>query len=99
MSLFLYPLLSYTVTMFRDELAKLRKLGVIGVGLGRKRACAYPQVLFQVLSLLTMVSSGLMMWKALCLATNSESPIVVVLSCVAQRATGGPLRGLRRTSR
>jgi signal peptidase len=30
-----------------------------------------------------VIASGLVMWKALCLVTNSESPIVVVLSCVA----------------
>jgi hypothetical protein len=38
------------------------------------------QLLFQALNFLTVVSSGLMMWKGLCLVTNSESPIVVVLS-------------------
>lgn len=40
-------------------------------------------MLFQTLNLLTVVASGLMMWKGLCLLTNSESPIVVVLSCVS----------------
>lgn len=39
-------------------------------------------MLFQTLNLLTVVASGLMMWKGLCLLTNSESPIVVVLSYV-----------------
>jgi signal peptidase len=34
------------------------------------------------------VSSGLMMWKGLCLVTNSESPIVVVLSYVQRDLTG-----------
>ncbi|KAK1921544.1 putative signal peptidase [Papiliotrema laurentii] len=53
--------------MFSSEIARMRKLGVQGL-------------LFQVLNLLSMVASGLMMWKALCLVTNSESPIVVVLS-------------------
>lgn len=38
------------------------------------------QVLFQLLNFLNVVASGLVMWKALCLVTNSESPIVVVLS-------------------
>jgi signal peptidase len=41
------------------------------------------QLLFQALNFLTVVSSGLMMWKGLCLITNSESPIVVVLSSVS----------------
>ncbi|WVQ76069.1 signal peptidase I [Cryptococcus sp. DSM 104548] len=53
--------------MFSAEIAKIRKLGVQGA-------------LFQALALLNVVASGLMMWKALCLFTNSESPIVVVLS-------------------
>ncbi|BEI86555.1 hypothetical protein CcaverHIS002_0608420 [Cutaneotrichosporon cavernicola] len=53
--------------MFGEEIARIRKLGVHGV-------------LFQLLNLLNVVASGLMMWKALCLVTNSESPIVVVLS-------------------
>ncbi|WVR04600.1 signal peptidase I [Kwoniella sp. DSM 27419] len=53
--------------MFSAEIARIRKLGVQGL-------------LFQALGLLTVVSSGLMMWKALCLVTNSASPIVVVLS-------------------
>ncbi|RXK34809.1 signal peptidase I [Tremella mesenterica] len=53
--------------MFSSEIARLRKLGVQGL-------------LFQLLNLLSVVTSGLMMWKALCLITNSESPIVVVLS-------------------
>ncbi|KAK4684507.1 signal peptidase I, partial [Tremellales sp. Uapishka_1] len=53
--------------MFTSELAHLRKLGVQGL-------------LFQALNFLSVVASGLMMWKGLCLVTNSESPIVVVLS-------------------
>nr|KIR89050.1 signal peptidase I [Cryptococcus tetragattii IND107] len=53
--------------MFSSEIARMRKLGVQGM-------------LFQTLNLLTVVASGLMMWKGLCLLTNSESPIVVVLS-------------------
>ncbi|WRT64810.1 signal peptidase I [Kwoniella shivajii] len=53
--------------MFSNEIARIRKLGLQGL-------------LFQALNLLTVVSSGLMMWKGLCLFTNSESPIVVVLS-------------------
>lgn len=43
------------------------------------------QVLYQIYQFLNVVASGLVMWKALCLVTNSESPIVVVLSCVAQQ--------------
>jgi signal peptidase len=46
-------------------------------------------VLFQLLNFLNVVASGLMMWKALCLVTNSESPIVVVLSCVRRAAAEG----------
>ncbi|WWC86948.1 signal peptidase I [Kwoniella dendrophila CBS 6074] len=53
--------------MFSNEIARLKTLGFQGL-------------LFQALNLLTVVSSGLMMWKGLCLVTNSESPIVVVLS-------------------
>nr|ODN93796.1 signal peptidase I [Cryptococcus depauperatus CBS 7855] len=53
--------------MFSEEIAKLKKLGVQGT-------------LFQALSFLTVIASGLIMWKGLCLFTNSESPIVVVLS-------------------
>ncbi|WWD21464.1 signal peptidase complex catalytic subunit SEC11 [Kwoniella shandongensis] len=53
--------------MFASEIARFRKLGVQGL-------------LFQALNFLTVVASGLMMWKGLCLFTNSESPIVVVLS-------------------
>jgi len=34
---------------------------------------------FQLLSFLLIVSSALVIWKGLALATNSESPIVVVL--------------------
>ncbi|WOO83751.1 Signal peptidase complex catalytic subunit SEC11 [Vanrija pseudolonga] len=59
--------------MFGDEIARLRKLGVQGL-------------LFQLLNFLNVVASGLMMWKALCLVTNSESPIVVVLSGSMQPA-------------
>ncbi|KAI9636440.1 putative signal peptidase [Dioszegia hungarica] len=53
--------------MFQSEIARFRKLGVQGL-------------LFQALNFLSVIASGLMMWKALCLVTNSESPIVVVLS-------------------
>ncbi|RSH86706.1 Signal peptidase complex catalytic subunit [Apiotrichum porosum] len=53
--------------MFADEIATIRKLGVTGV-------------LYQLYNFLNVVASGLVMWKALCLVTNSESPVVVVLS-------------------
>lgn len=43
------------------------------------------QLLFQALNFLNVIASGLMMWKALCLFTNSESPIVVVLSYVSSQ--------------
>jgi hypothetical protein len=35
-----------------------------------------------------MIAGGLMGWKALCLLTNSESPVVVVLSLVLLRQSG-----------
>ncbi|SAM08192.1 hypothetical protein [Absidia glauca] len=38
------------------------------------------QVALQVLNILTILASALMIWKALALALNNESPIVVVLS-------------------
>lgn len=38
------------------------------------------QFLFQVLSFGMIVSSALMIWKGLMVTTNSESPIVVVLT-------------------
>lgn len=81
--------------MFGEEIARIRKLGVHGVSLACRATplsrrgggvqFRSPQVLFQLLNFLNVVASGLMMWKALCLVTNSESPIVVVLSCVSRR--------------
>ncbi|KAL0083587.1 signal peptidase I [Phycomyces blakesleeanus] len=38
------------------------------------------QVAFQVLNIITIVASALMIWKGLSVLTNTESPIVVVLS-------------------
>ncbi|ORZ08922.1 signal peptidase complex catalytic subunit SEC11C-like protein [Absidia repens] len=38
------------------------------------------QVALQVLNIMTILTSALMIWKALALALNNESPIVVVLS-------------------
>jgi hypothetical protein len=38
------------------------------------------QILLQALNIATMIAGGLMSWKALCLVTNSASPVVVVLS-------------------
>jgi signal peptidase len=35
-----------------------------------------------MLNFASVMASGLMIWKGLGLATNTESPIVVVLSCV-----------------
>ncbi|EIW71279.1 hypothetical protein TREMEDRAFT_27690 [Tremella mesenterica DSM 1558] len=70
--------------MFSSEIARLRKLGVQGVSPSLPSPSPSfvtdNQLLFQLLNLLSVVTSGLMMWKALCLITNSESPIVVVLS-------------------
>lgn len=40
------------------------------------------QLLLQVLNFASVIASGLMMWKALGLLTNTESPIVVVLRYV-----------------
>ncbi len=40
----------------------------------------FRQLLTQVIVLGTVVSSALMMWKGLILITNSESPVVVVLT-------------------
>ena len=36
-------------------------------------------MLLQVLNFVSVLASGLMIWKGLGLATNTESPIVVVL--------------------
>lgn len=71
--------------MFTSELAHIRKLGVRGVSTPRiarshQHKLNTSQLLLQILNFVTVISSGLMMWKGLCLATNSESPIVVVLS-------------------
>lgn len=38
------------------------------------------QLLLQALNIATVIAGGLMSWKALCLITNSASPVVVVLS-------------------
>ena len=43
------------------------------------------QVLLQILNFASVLTSGLMIWKGLGLITNTESPIVVVLRCVACR--------------
>ena len=40
------------------------------------------QVLLQVLNFVSVLASGLMIWKGLGLITNTESPIVVVLRYV-----------------
>ncbi|CED84776.1 signal peptidase i [Phaffia rhodozyma] len=53
--------------MFGSELKKMRKLGV--------RGC-----LTQALNLASVAATGLMMYKGLSLLTDSESPVVVVLS-------------------
>ncbi|KAI0332190.1 hypothetical protein GY45DRAFT_1321220 [Cubamyces sp. BRFM 1775] len=53
--------------MFADELKTLRRLGV-------------RHVLLQILNFVSVLASGLMIWKGLGLITNTESPIVVVLS-------------------
>ncbi|KAI0922857.1 Signal peptidase complex catalytic subunit [Taiwanofungus camphoratus] len=53
--------------MFANELKTLRRLG-------------FRHVLLQILNFASVLASGLMIWKGLGLVTNTESPIVVVLS-------------------
>ncbi|PFH53452.1 hypothetical protein AMATHDRAFT_73288 [Amanita thiersii Skay4041] len=53
--------------MFAEELKAFRRLGL-------------RHVLLQILNFASVIASGLMIWKGLGLITNSESPIVVVLS-------------------
>ncbi|GLB39901.1 putative catalytic component of the signal peptidase complex (SPC), which catalyzes the cleavage of N-terminal signal sequences of proteins targeted to the endoplasmic reticulum [Lyophyllum shimeji] len=53
--------------MFGEELKSFRRLGI-------------RHILLQVLNFASVIASGLMIWKGLGLITNSESPIVVVLS-------------------
>ncbi|KAF9530568.1 signal peptidase complex catalytic subunit SEC11 [Crepidotus variabilis] len=50
-----------------EELKAFKKLGV-------------RHILLQILNFATVIASGLMIWKGLGVLTNSESPIVVVLS-------------------
>ncbi|KAL9709355.1 Signal peptidase complex catalytic subunit [Leucoagaricus gongylophorus] len=58
---------SYIIVMFSEELKTFKRLG-------------FRHVLLQVLNFASVIASGLMIWKGLGLVTNSESPIVVVLS-------------------
>ncbi|KAF9045586.1 signal peptidase complex catalytic subunit SEC11 [Panaeolus papilionaceus] len=53
--------------MFTEELKAFKRLGV-------------RHLLLQVLNFASVIASGLMIWKGLGVITNSESPIVVVLS-------------------
>ncbi|PPQ95530.1 hypothetical protein CVT26_008555 [Gymnopilus dilepis] len=53
--------------MFTEELKAFKRLGV-------------RHILLQVLNFASVIASGLMIWKGLGIITNSESPIVVVLS-------------------
>jgi len=53
--------------MFGDEIAAMRRMGA-------------RQILLQILQFASVIATGLMMWKGLGLVTNTESPIVVVLS-------------------
>lgn len=39
-------------------------------------------MLLQIVNFMSVLASGLMIWKGLGLLTNTQSPIVVVLSCV-----------------
>ncbi|KIJ29129.1 hypothetical protein M422DRAFT_188939 [Sphaerobolus stellatus SS14] len=53
--------------MFAEEIATIRRLG-------------FRYVLLQALNFANVIASGLMIWKGLGMITNTESPIVVVLS-------------------
>ncbi|GAC93311.1 hypothetical protein PHSY_000876 [Pseudozyma hubeiensis SY62] len=53
--------------MFAEELASLRRQGV-------------RSILFQILNFVSVVSTALAMWKGLSVLTDTESPVVVVLS-------------------
>ncbi|KAF8812803.1 signal peptidase complex catalytic subunit SEC11 [Phlegmacium glaucopus] len=53
--------------MFTEELKAFKRLG-------------FRYVLLQILNFASVIASGLMIWKGLGIVTNSESPIVVVLS-------------------
>lgn len=53
--------------MFAEELASLRRQGV-------------RSILLQVLNFVSVVSTALAMWKGLSVLTDTESPVVVVLS-------------------
>ncbi|KAF8621714.1 hypothetical protein AX15_007574 [Amanita polypyramis BW_CC] len=53
--------------MFSQDLRTFRRLG-------------FRHVLLQILNFSSVIATGLMIWKGLGLLTNSESPIVVVLS-------------------
>jgi len=53
--------------MLESEIAQIKRLG-------------FRQVLLQILNFANVIMSGLMLWKGLGLVTNTESPIVVVLS-------------------
>jgi len=54
-------------------------LGLLGFSDDIKRM-NFRQIFYQVLNFAMIVSSALMIWKGLMVATGSESPIVVVLS-------------------
>ncbi|KAH6910714.1 signal peptidase complex catalytic subunit SEC11 [Coprinopsis sp. MPI-PUGE-AT-0042] len=53
--------------MFTEELKAFKRLGI-------------RHLLLQVLNFASVIASGLMIWKGMGIVTNSESPIVVVLS-------------------
>lgn len=60
-------LLATQTAMFGQEFKQFKKLGP-------------RQVLMQILNFASVLATGLMIWKGLGLITNTESPIVVVLS-------------------
>ncbi|KAF8323879.1 putative signal peptidase [Clavulina sp. PMI_390] len=55
-------------------------LGMLGVDVKGLKRMGVRQILLQILQFATVIATGLMMWKGLGLITNTESPIVVVLS-------------------
>ena len=81
--------------MFAEELKSMRRLGwrhVLSLSVfpatnddeltKRDSPVGMHQVLLQVLNFASVMASGLMIWKGLGLLTNTESPIVVVLTYV-----------------
>lgn len=64
----------------RMDKRQVRVGGRVSIVLLLTMCVFFLQFLFQVLSFGMIVSSALMIWKGLMVTTNSESPIVVVLT-------------------